>query len=106
MQSPLAYASHRGTSTPLATVGPAKSVTKRQSKSVRTVLPVSQIPSACSGETSVASTTRLNCVETAGTARFPWGALGLVHGYEGEGGSEGLVAVQLKYAVLEGATGL
>src|ERR1700683_3712813 len=106
MQSPLAYASHCGTSTPAATVGPEKSVTKRQSKSVRTVWPFSQIPSACSGETSVASTTRLNCVETAGTAKFTWCALGLVHGFVGDGGSKGLVGMQLKYAVLEGATGL
>src|SRR5271170_729325 len=64
---------------------PGKNVVNRQSKSFKTVLPVSQIPSNCEGGTSVAVTVTVKLVFTFGIVTCNACALGSVHGFAGVG---------------------
>src|SRR5580700_5345145 len=73
--------------------GPGKKLTKRQSKSLVTLLPVSQMPSACDAGISVAVTVMLNGWMTEATVSARECALGSGHGVKPDGQSKTAVWV-------------
>src|SRR6516162_3732176 len=98
-QFPLEYGLHWGTTiSPLGFCCRVKLSTKRQSKSVASVLPASQIPLASEAGTSTEVTVRVKPVLTAGTVSLREWALGSVQGTVPEG--------QLRTALFETGAGL
>src|SRR3984885_10623733 len=73
--------------------GPGKKLTKRQSKSLVTLLPVSQMPSACDAGISVAVTVMLNGWMTEATVSARECALGSGQCSKTDGTNENAVRV-------------